>query len=75
MRWNMNTMHSLQRQPRPLTFDEKRAAEAAFAGEAASSSWSEAGQRVYEGLVAALYDRAGESLSRDGEECLMSGVR
>lgn len=70
----MNTIHSGQRQPRPLTFDERRAAEAAFAGEPPSSTWSEAGQRVYDGLVAALLARADQSLSQCCEELLMSEV-
>ena len=60
---------------RPLTFDEKQAAEAAFAGEPPCAAWSEAGRRVYEGLVAALVDRAGEGLSRGYGELLMRGVR
>jgi hypothetical protein len=51
------------RQPRPLTFDERRAAEAAFAGEPACAAWSEAGRRVYEGLKTALLDRDGETLA------------
>jgi hypothetical protein len=63
------------RRPRSLTFDEKRAAEAAFAGEPPCSAWSEAGQRVYEGLIAALYAQAGESLSSQCEEWQMSRVK
>lgn len=70
----MNTIHSILQQPRPLTFDEKRAAEAAFAGEAPSATWSEAGQRVYEGLVAALFERAGEALTHDCDAWLVSSV-
>lgn len=68
-------IHSHQRQPRPLTFDEKQAAEAAFAGEPPCAAWSEAGRRVHEGLAAALVDRAGEGLSRGYGELLMRGVR
>jgi hypothetical protein len=51
------------RQPRPLTFDERRAAEAAFAGESPCSNWSEASWKFYEGLTAALLNRAGQSLA------------
>lgn len=40
--------------PRPLTFDEKHAAEAAFQGEAPNPAWSASAQRVYEGLVFTL---------------------
>lgn len=63
------------RRPRPLTFDERRAAEAAFAGEPPCAAWSEAGRKVYEGLVAALVGRADQSLSQSCEALLMSGVR
>ncbi len=47
------------RQPRHLTFDERRAAEAAFAGEPPSMEWSEAGFQVYQGLRAAVVGRVG----------------
>ena len=50
-------------QPRPLTFDERRAAEAAFAGEPPALYWSEAGRKVYEGLTAALLSRASQTLA------------
>ena len=50
------------RQARPLTFDERRAAEAAFAGEPPAMDWSEAGRKVYEGLTAALLSRGRQTL-------------
>jgi len=65
----------LRRCPRLLTFDEKRAAEAAFAGQPACVGWSEAGRRVYEGLMAVLTSRATERLSHDCERLAMGGVR
>jgi hypothetical protein len=71
----MDMVQRHHRGPRPLTFDEKQAADAAFAGEPPCSAWSEAGQRVYEGLIAALVDRVDESLSPDYERCVMGGVR
>ena len=37
-----------------LTHDEQQAAEAAFTGKPPAEGWSEAGKRVYWGLVAAL---------------------
>lgn len=54
-----------QKQSRPLTFDERQAAEAAFAGQPPSAAWSEAGRRVYEGLVAVLSSRMAERPSHD----------
>src|SRR2546422_829237 len=40
--------------PRPLTLDEKKAAEAAFRGEAFDPKWSEAARAVYEGIITAM---------------------
>lgn len=44
-------------QPRPLTYDEKKAAEAAFRGAAFDPSWSESALKVYEGLRLAMARR------------------
>ena len=43
---------------RILTFDEQKAAEAAFNGYAFDASWSPSAQRVYEGIIEALANRA-----------------
>jgi hypothetical protein len=43
--------------PRPLTHDEKKAAEAAFQGMPFNPTWSEAARRVYEGITNALCSR------------------
>ena len=42
------------RTPRILTHDERKAADAAFAGRPLNPAWSEAAKRVYEGLIHAL---------------------
>ena len=42
------------RTPRILTHDERKAADAAFAGRPLNPTWSEAAKRVYEGLIHAL---------------------
>ena len=42
------------RTPRILTHDERKAAEAAFAGRPFNPTWSESAKKVYEGLVQAL---------------------
>ena len=44
-------------QPRPLTYDEKKAAEAAFRGVPFDPSWSESALKVYEGLRLAMARR------------------
>lgn len=40
--------------PKPLTNDEKKAADAAFAGRPFNPSWSDSARTIYEGLVSAL---------------------
>jgi len=42
------------RAPRDLTYDEKKAAEAAFRGEPFNPAWSVAAAAVYEGIVSAM---------------------
>ncbi|MBM4138246.1 MAG: hypothetical protein FJ244_02000 [Nitrospira sp.] len=42
------------RTPRILTYDERKAAEAAFAGRPFNSDWSESAKKVYEGLIHVL---------------------
>lgn len=46
----METTHN----PRILTHDERKAAEAAFAGRPFNPAWSESAKKVYEGLIHAL---------------------
>ena len=40
--------------PRPLTYDEKRASEAAFLGLPAHPSWTQGAQRIYAQLTQTL---------------------
>lgn len=42
------------RNPRLLTHDERKAAEAAFAGRPCNPLWSESAKKIYEGLIGAL---------------------
>jgi len=44
-------------QSRSLTYDEKKAAEAAFRGSQFDSSWSDGAMKVYEGLRLAMAQR------------------
>jgi hypothetical protein len=45
------------REPRPLTYDEGKAAEAAFKGLPFNPSWSGSAFVVYEGIIAAMGPR------------------
>jgi hypothetical protein len=45
------------REPRPLTYDESKAAEAAFQGLPFNPSWSAAALVVYHGITAAMATR------------------
>lgn len=47
--WQVN-----KKEPRPLTYDEKKAAEAAFQGAPFNPAWSEAAWQVYEGIFDAM---------------------
>jgi len=70
----MNTTHN----PRMLTHDERKAAEAAFAGRPFNPVWSESAKKVYEGLIHALptlpeespllHQTQSEPLKSEGEE-------
>lgn len=48
-------------EPKPLTYDEQKAAEAAFTGAPSNPEWTEAAQLLYGRLSAAK-----EALSKDG---------
>jgi hypothetical protein len=50
-------MNGTTRHPRSLTYDEKKAAEAAFRGSQFDPSWSEGALKVYEGLRLAMARR------------------
>ena len=65
-----NTRHEA---PRILTYDEKKAAEAAFRGEPFNPSWSASAGRIYEGIVMAKGARSLESLvdATMDSECVM----
>ncbi len=63
------------RAPRDLTYDEKKAAEAAFRGEPFNPAWSVAAAAVYEGIVSAMCRLQVASLTEmeavsSAEECL-----
>lgn len=43
--------------PRSLTYDEKKAAEAAFQGMPFNPEWSDAARKVYDGILMAMGER------------------
>ncbi len=49
--------------PRLLTHDERKAADAAFAGRPCNPTWSESAKRVYEGLIGAMPNLQNESVT------------
>jgi len=51
----------MQQDYRPLTHDEKKAAEAAFQGSPFNPQWSEAARKVYWGLSAAIANKGHEA--------------
>jgi len=57
-------MNLATRQPRPLTYDEKKAAEAAFRGSQFDPSWSESALKIYEGLRLAMARRKQQGADR-----------
>ncbi len=46
---------------RPLTYDEKKAAEAAFRGVPFDPQWSEAAQKVFWGISAVIWNKRKEA--------------
>lgn len=53
----------------PLTYDEQKAAEAAFRGRPFDSNWSERAQAIYQGIVAHTNGRdVVETVNEDASE-------
>ena len=50
-----------EKTPRPLTNDERKAAEAAFRGEPFNDEWSQSAREMYEGISAFITLRAMEA--------------
>ena len=62
----------MQQPNRPLTYDEKKAAEAAFQGLPCDPQWSQAAQTVYLGISAAMENRQNEVLVEDPWQVMTS---
>ncbi|CAI4030989.1 hypothetical protein DNFV4_01421 [Nitrospira tepida] len=58
--------------PRALTYDESKAAEAAFRGDPFNPSWSASAQKIYDGILAAMGKRELEQVheSEFQAECI-----
>jgi hypothetical protein len=56
--------------PRQLTHDERKAADAAFAGRPCNPAWSESAKRVYEGVIGAMPTFQNESVSPNTQPLL-----
>lgn len=55
-----------------LTFDEQRAAEAAFQGQPCDPRWSPAAREVYDGILGVLLRRCSPPAEIGGEPCAAS---
>lgn len=51
----------MQQTNRPLTYDEKKAADAAFKGSPCDPKWSEAARKVYVGITSAMAHQRNET--------------
>jgi hypothetical protein len=61
-------------QPRPLTYDERKAAEAAFRGKPFDPTWSTAALKVYHGISTAMIRKGMYSVGDAGMETTIPGV-
>ncbi len=60
---------------RPLTNDEKKAAEAAFRGAPFNPKWSEAARKVYQGISGAMAERPSAVLSELAAQSKMASPK
>jgi hypothetical protein len=51
------TLAGAMTEPKPLTYDEHKAAEAAFRGYLPNADWTDSAQEIYAGLSAAIAKR------------------
>ncbi len=68
---NLNPVEPTQTpapQPRALTYDETKAAEAAFRGEPFNPAWSASARKVYEGILMAMGERQLAALGEIDQE-------
>ena len=51
------TLTGAMTEPKPLTYDEHKAAEAAFCGDPPNADWTDSAQEIYARLSAAIAER------------------
>lgn len=57
-------------EPKPLTYDEHKAAEAAFRGDPPNADWTDSAQEIYARLSAAIATRRAAALTLSSERDL-----
>ena len=60
-------------EPKPLTYDEQRAAEAAFVGAPSNPKWTEAAQLLYVRLSATIQTRSKETIGASTGSAIHDG--
>lgn len=60
-------------EPKPLTYDERKAAEAAFVGAPSNPKWTEAAQLLYARLSATVQTRAKELIGASTGSAIHDG--
>lgn len=60
-------------EPKPLTYDEQKAAEAAFVGAPSNPKWTEAAQLLYARLSATIQNRAKEPIGASTRSAIQDG--
>ena len=57
-------------EPKPLTYDEHKAAEAAFRGDPPNTDWTDSAQEIYARLSAAIATRKSAGLTHSSKRDL-----
>ena len=64
------TLTRAMTEPKPLTYDERKAAEAAFCGYPPNTDWTDSAQEIYARLSAAISKRGATALDPTGKRDL-----
>jgi hypothetical protein len=62
-------------EPKPLTYDEQKAAEAAFVGAPSNPQWTEAAQLLYVRLSATIQTRSKETIGTSTGSAIHDGSK
>lgn len=69
------TLTGAMTEPKPLTYDEHKAAEAAFRGDPPNADWTDSAQEIYDRLSAAIAARRAAGLTFSIKQDLETIVR